>query len=241
MLLDQPIKSAESQRYLALPRHRRRIILSLLKSLKFSDCLDVGSAQHDLLDDIKRNFNINTYACDISEAIVNENKIKMPDSEFRVLDIERETWPNKTFDLVICSEVIEHIVHWEAAVKNLTQMAKHYLLITVPSGKIRKTDLIVGHYRHYQGDELISCLKTNGFKCAELKQHGFPMHSLYKLLINIARPETLYNSFHSKDKYTLVKKGFAHLIYGLFFMDYFFSSGNQLYILAERDDREMEC
>ena len=159
----------------------------------------------------------------------------MPDSEFKTLDIELETWPNKRFDLVICSEVIEHIIHWEMAVKHLTEMSKNYILITVPSGKIRKTDLMVGHYRHYQGKELVSCLESHGFKCILTKRHGFPIHSLYKILINIFRPETLYNLFHGTGKYTRLKRGFAHIIYALFFMDYFFSSGNQLYILAERD------
>ena len=233
MLLEQPLKSAESQRYLALPRHRRKIILNLLKSITFADCLDVGSAQPDLLDDIKQNFNINAYGCDISNEIVHNNKIKMPDAEFRILDIEHETWPNKTFDVVICSEVIEHIINWQAAITHLTLMSKRYLLITVPSGKIRKTDRMVGHYRHYHGEELIACLNNHGFKCIRLRKHGFPVHSLYKIFINILHPEALYNVFHGK-KYTTVTKGFAHLVYLLFFMDYCFSSGNQLYILAER-------
>ena len=233
MLLEQPLKSAESQRYLALPRHRRKIILNLLKSITFADCLDVGSAQPDLLDDIKQNFNINAYGCDISNEIDHNNKIKMPDAEFRILDIEHETWPNKTFDVVICSEVIEHIINWQAAITHLTLMSKRYLLITVPSGKIRKTDRMVGHYRHYHGEELIACLNNHGFKCIKLRKHGFPVHSLYKIFINILQPEALYNAFHGK-KYTPVTKGFAHLVYLLFFMDYCFSSGNQLYILAER-------
>jgi len=233
MLLEQPLKSAESQRYLALPRHRRKIILNLLKSITFADCLDVGSAQPDLLDDIKQNFNINAYGCDISKEIVHNNKIKMPNAAFRILDIEHETWPNKTFDVVICSEVIEHIINWQAAITHLTLMSKRYLLITVPSGKIRKTDRMVGHYRHYHGEELIACLNNHGFKCIKLRKHGFPVHSLYKIFINILQPEALYNAFHGK-KYTPVTKGFAHLVYLLFFMDYCFSSGNQLYILAER-------
>lgn len=237
MTLLQPTKDDESQRYLALPRHRRRIILNLLKSLTFNDCLNAGSAQHYLLDEIKKNFNISAYGCDISKTIIYDNTIKMPNAEFRVLNIEHETWPNKTFDLVIYSEVIEHMIDWETAIKNLTEMSKRYLLMTVPSGKIRKTDRIVGHYRHYQGQELVTCIESHGFKCIQLKRRGFPMHSLYKIMINLLRPEKLYAAFHHEQKYTMLKKGFANIVYGLFFIDYFFSTGNQLYILAERQQR----
>lgn len=232
--LEQPLKDEASQFYLPLPRHRRRIIFNLIKPLKFDNYVDVGCAQGDLIDALAKRFQVKGYGCDISEEVVNASQQKLTQAEFRVLNISEETWPNKQFDLVVCSEVLEHIIKWEDAVKNLTSMTKRYLLITVPGGKLRKTDKMVGHYRHFQGDELIAVLNKNAFTPIKVIRHGFPVHSIYKWLINLLMPEKLYHSFHHKKQYSVFKKMIAHLLYGLFFINYFFTSGSQLYILAER-------
>ncbi len=234
--LEQPLKDEYSQCYLPLPRHRRRIIFNLIKRIKFEDCVDVGCAQSYLLEAIAEKYGVRAHGCDILEEIVVENRKKFPHIEFSVLDIENDKWPYKQFDLVICSEVLEHIIEWRNALENLATMSKRYLLISVPGGKLRKTDTIVGHYRHYQGDELVTALREQGFKPVKMIRHGFPVHSFYKLLINWIMPENLYHSFHHQTQYSIVKKIIAHALYGLFFINYFFSSGNQLYILAERCD-----
>lgn len=232
---ESPIKWDDSQYYLPLPRHRRKIILSMISQLQFADCLDAGCAQHYLLEAITGQTQAKGYGCDLSAQIIAANQARLPHCDFAVVDIEQTTWPQqKQFELVICSEVIEHILNWQSAVKNLTAMSNRFLLITVPSGKLKKTDEIVGHHRHFHGDELIAEIERNGFHCTRVQRHGFPIHSSYKWLINSLQPDKLYRSFHSGKKYSFFKKCFAKILYGLFFVDYLFSSGNQLYILAER-------
>ena len=45
--------------------------------------------------------------------------------ELRVVDLEREAWPDgRTFDVVVCSEVLEHIADWRAALDNVVSMAR---------------------------------------------------------------------------------------------------------------------
>jgi len=228
-----------AHRYSPGPRHRRKIILNMLKELHFSDCIDTGCAQPYLLQEIKRRFQVKGYGCDISTTVIKENKEKAPDCEFKVLDLEKEKWPNdRQFDLVISSEVIEHIADWEAAVKNIASMAKRYLLITVPSGKIRKIDRTVGHYRHYLGNELISHIENQGFRCLRSFHHGFPMHSLYKRLINNFAPDKIYASFQGGGEYTFLQKMFSQIIYITFYLNYLFSKGTQLFVLAERQNNE---
>ena len=229
-----PIKWDDSQFYLPLPRHRRNMIMHLLRSLTFKEVLDAGCAQHYLLDVITKKFRVKGYGCDISNKIIETNRARAPLCEFKQIDLEKETWENKQFDLVISSEVIEHIPDWEAAVKNISLMSKRYLLITVPGGKKRRVDEIVGHYRHFQGDELTTVIEKQGFTCLKIVRHGFPMHSLYKRIINRMAPEQLYMSFHSGKEYSFAKKILAHGLYFAFYLNWLFPLGDQLYILAER-------
>lgn len=229
-----PAKWDDSQRYLPLPRHRRNIILRLLKKLSFKTILDAGCAQHYLLEMITQKFPVKGYGCDLSHQIIAANQQRAPHCEFKQLDLEKSTWGNQQFDVVISSEVIEHIHDWQAAVKNLASMAKHYLLITVPGGRKRRVDEIVGHYRHFQGKELIAAIEAQGFTCERMIRHGFPMHSLYKRIINLIGPDDLYLSFHSGKQYSFFKKLLAHLLYFAFYVNHLFPIGDQLYILAKR-------
>lgn len=229
-----PIKWDDSQFYLPLPRHRRKLILHLLRRLQFKDVLDAGCAQHYLLDVITKQFKVKGYGCDISSKIIEANQIRAPHNEFKQVDLEKETWGNQQFDVVISSEVIEHIRDWESAVEHLAMMSKKYLLITVPGGQKRRVDEIVGHYRHFKGAELKNAIEKQGFTCLRLVRHGFPMHSLYKRMINRMAPEKLYLSFHSGKKYSFTKKLLAHGLYFAFYLNWLFPMGDQLYILAER-------
>lgn len=224
-----------AHRYSPAPRHRRKIILRLLKKLSFSDCLDAGCAQPYLLQEIAKKFNVLGYGCDISTQVVKANKQKMPQCDFQVLDLEKECWPNqKQFDLVISSEVIEHIDDWQSAIRNISAMAKRYVLITVPAGRVRTIDKKVGHFRHFEGNELIATLNTQGFRCLRFLRHGFPMHSLYKRLINCIAPNHVYESFQGGKEYSFLQKLFSQFIYILFYVNYLFSDGDQVIVLAER-------
>ena len=224
-----------SHRYSPAPRHRRKIIMNWLNKIKFSDCLDAGCAQPYLLEEIVHRYHVKGYGCDISTKVIASNRNRLPQCEFLALDMASQPWPEgKQFDLVISSEVVEHIEDWQSAVKNLAQMAKRYLLITVPSGKVRPIDKMLGHYRHFQGDEIVAEIGKHGFKCLNVKKHGFPIHSLYKRLINAITPEKIYESFSGGKEYSFMQKIFSQILYLAFYIDYFFSTGNQLFILAER-------
>ncbi len=54
---------------------------------------------------------------------------------------------------------------------------------------------MVGHSYHFQGPELASELQELGCEIVQLRRWGFPIHSLYKILINKLSPEKLYGSF----------------------------------------------
>lgn len=227
----------DAHRYTPAPRHRRRMMSRIIVDLDFQDCLDAGCAQLYFLQEVVRRHGVVGYGCDISDEVIANNQRLAPDCNFLTLDLSRETWPQgRQFDLVVCSEVLEHIPDWRSALSNLVRMSRRYLLITVPSGKIRTIDRMVGHHYHFQGPELTSELQVLGCEVVHVRKWGFPMHSLYKILINKLSPEKLYESF-SDTRYGFFRRLFSHALYMLFYLNEFSNSGDQLILLARKTHR----
>jgi SAM-dependent methyltransferase len=222
----------DAHRYTPAPRHRRRLILDMLRGLEFADCLDAGCAQPFLLQAIVERFGVAGFGCDIADQVMAQNQEALPGCTFQVVDLMRETWPGgRQFDLVVCSEVLEHLGDWKAAVANLVKMARKELLITVPSGPIRTMDQMVGHLQHFRGPELCAALKEQGCAIQTARYWGFPMHTWYKSLISSVSPAQVYSAF-SGQRYGPGKKLLSHLLYGLFFTNNLFNSGYQLFVHA---------
>jgi len=229
---------ADGHQYQPAPRHRRRLISNILKNLPFDTCLDAGCAQPHLLEILSK-WNKDLYGCDVSHKVITANKEEFKHISFETMDITKETYPgNKTFDLVICSEVIEHLDDWQSAVKNLSVMSKKYLLITVPSGKMNPIDGMLGHIRHFKGDELTREIEKNGFKVILSRYWGFPVHSLYKFAINSVAPDKLYEKF-AMSKFTPFKKIVCNILYYSFYINDLFKRGKQLILLAEKNNEAL--
>jgi hypothetical protein len=227
----------DAHRYTPAPRHRRRLVLDLLRGLDFADCLDAGCAQRFLLEGVVERYRVSGFGCDVSDAVIEANRRARPDCEFEVLDLTRETWPGgRRFDLVVCSEVLEHIPEWQAAAANLVRMARKHLVITVPSGPIRLMDRMVGHHQHFQGPELAAVLEANGCTVRRVFRWGFPFHSLYKTLISRLAPDRLYTAFSGGQRYGPGKRLFSEALYRLFFANDLFRGGNQLLLHATTTD-----
>ncbi len=225
----------DAHRYTPAPRHRRRLVLDMLRHLDFADCLDAGCAQPFLLEEIVQRYQVKGFGCDIADQVIQANQEVLPSCEFRVLDLTRETWPlGRQFDLVLCSEVLEHLPDWKAAVANLVHMTRKHLLITVPSGSIRVMDRLVGHFQHFQGPELCMALQENGWEVEHMRHWGYPVHSLYKILISALSPRQVYNAFSRGKPYGRGKKWLSQMLYLLFFVNDWFYSGYQLFIYARR-------
>jgi hypothetical protein len=234
---DVSLEWKDAHKFSPAPRHRRRIIYSIIRRLEFVSCLDAGCAQPYLLDNLRRQGK-RVYGCDISRKVIEANRRDFPNVEFEVVDISRETYPlDKKFDLVISSEVLEHIADWRQALANLALMSKRYLLITAPSGKVHKIDRLVGHLRHYGFQELRQELERNNFKVVFHKNWGEPFHSLYKHLINALGYKGTYAHFACRS-YGFFEKLFSHFLYFLFYFNDIFPCGAQLFILAQRDNQK---
>jgi SAM-dependent methyltransferase len=227
-------------RYAPASRHRRRIIINLIKGLKWASCIDAGCAQPYLLEELSKLKNCrHLYGCDIAKPVIEKNRKLFGKAKFEVVDLEKKRYPgDKVFDLVISSEVIEHIKNYGKAITNLCKMSAKYVLITVPSGKIFNIDRKVGHYRHFDIETLEKEFNKNGFILRFKRYWGFPFHTLYKNAINEVAPDVVYRNF-AEAAYGPVKKMISNLLYLLFFLDYPFNAGGQLIMLAEKKEKQI--
>ena len=227
--------------YSPAPRHRRRLMNRIIDKLDFNSVIDVGCAQPYLIEEmIKKRPAIRICGCDVAEPVIEQNRKMFPQAGFEVVDIGSGQYPaNETFNLVVCSEVLEHVNDWQKALANLAAMSDRYILITVPCGKVFPIDKMMGHYRHYNGAELIAELERNDCQVLYKRNWGFPIHTLYKYLINSFSPNKIYKSF-SESRYGWSKKVLSNLIYIGFYINDLFRSGGQFIILAKKCNSEKE-
>jgi SAM-dependent methyltransferase len=230
----------DGHRYTPAPRHRRRILLRIMEGLDFQDVLDAGCAQPFLIGEIVSRFAVDAFGCDVSDQVVAENRRAFPGCQFETLDLTSEVWPDsRRFDLVVCSEVLEHLDDWRAALSNLVKMSRKHLLITVPGGPLRTMDRMVGHERHFPGPELVEALEALGCKVERQIRWGWPLHSAYKAAISRVSPSRLYESFSAGKPYGLAQKVVSELLFLLFHLNDLFEGGEQLIVHARPPlDRE---
>jgi SAM-dependent methyltransferase len=86
---------------------------------------------------------------------------------------------DERFDLVCAFEVLEHIEDDAAAVKEWASRlrAGGWLLLSVPAyqGRYGPADELVGHFRRYDPDALVTLLGSCGFGEVEVRHYGFPL------------------------------------------------------------------
>lgn len=101
---------------------RLKTVSKILKKLPSGSILDLGCMDDYLLKRLPRRFNYMGY--DENPLCKNERIIKG-----KIEDIPK----NKKFDVVMATEVLEHVDNPVEAMKNLKKLSKRYILISVPN------------------------------------------------------------------------------------------------------------
>jgi SAM-dependent methyltransferase len=222
----------DAHRYSPAPRHRRRLVIDLARDLGCRDVLDAGCGQPFLLADLRERLGLRCYGCDVSDRVMDDPAWAGVAEELRVVDLEREAWPGgRTFDLVVCSEVLEHIPDWRAALHHVVAMAGEHVLITVPGGRRREMDALVGHHRHFTVAEIADALRAEGCTPVLGRRWGFPVHTLYRWAISRAGAERLYGSFGT-ERYSRTQIALSDALYAAMFANDPFRRGDQVIVLA---------
>jgi len=202
-------------RYSPAPFHRRRLILDALRTVPFRSVLDVGCGNGETLAAVAREHAAELVGVDLSPVVVEQNRARFPALRFFVLDIEAGAL-DRTFDVVICSEVVEHCRDPLRALRHLRAMTGRHLILTVPAGPRFAIDRAMGHHRHFEPRALGQALADSGFAVERMTRWGFPFHSLYKLAIN-ATPERSLRTFAS-GTYGAQQKVIGTALRGLFYL-----------------------
>ena len=224
----------DAHRYSPAPRHRRRLIVSALRGLGVTEVLDAGCGQPFLLAAVRAQLGVPCYGCDVSDAVVEDSAWAGVAEELRVVDLERETWPDgRTFDAVVCSEVLEHIGDWRAALRNVAAMTRRHLLVTVPGGRRRPMDAIVGHHRHFTVADIAGAVRAEGLTPVSARRWGFPLHTLYRWTISRVGAERMYETFGTK-RYSRTQIALSDALYAAFFVNDAFPRGDQIVVVARR-------
>lgn len=220
----------DAHRWSPAPRFRRKIILRLLSRIRFESLMEVGCAQPYLLTEIARRFPGRHLAgADIAASVIEENARRFPAIDFRRLDVQSERL-GRAYDVVICSEVLEHLPDHRAALRNLRLSGLEHLIVTVPGSPLFPIDRHVGHLRHFPGPSLEEALEAEGFRVIESRSWGFPFHTLYKLAINKTDPDAFIRGF-SEGRYGPGKRLLSELVYAVFHLN-LYRLGWQKIVLA---------
>jgi SAM-dependent methyltransferase len=177
--------------------HRRRLVVSLARQAA-SDArrvLDVGCGQGELLQALARALPGATISgADVSEQSIADSRRRNPGFDLFTLDLCDPSFESRhrerigAFDLVVCSEVVEHVGDDARAVQRLRSLLAPggRLIVTVPGGRMSRFDRAIGHHRHYRPAELDRVLRGAGLEVDRVLAWGFPFHSLYRTAVRLA-------------------------------------------------------
>jgi SAM-dependent methyltransferase len=194
-------------------RHRRRLIYDIISQLNPSSICDVGCGNGAMLSLIRARYpGVALYGADLSPEVVKKNLQRYPSMRFEVLNLEEGHFEAQT-DLVICSEVVEHLNDRAPAITNLLKAVKPggHLLLTAPAGKIFETERRWGHTTHPTVDEFQHHAASNDCEIVRLFNWGFPFYLALKCATNI-NPNTAMEAFGSGE-YSWTKRLLCQALY----------------------------
>ncbi|MDA0747449.1 MAG: class I SAM-dependent methyltransferase [bacterium] len=207
-------------------RHTRRLIRNLLNHIPYRSLIDIGCGNGALLRELPLDTTqIHICGVDFSEVAVRLAQQQTP-GQFHCLDIQN-TSLQETFDVGICSEVLEHLDNDEAALSNIRTMCKQ-VIITVPSGPLGPSSAAMGHVRHYTKESLTQKLTQAGFTVCQIRAWGTPFHDPLYAWLRGQAPEGA-----TTGNYGYLRRAMSYTLYLLFFFN-LLDRGHKLIALAER-------
>lgn len=164
---------------------RSRLIRRLVHAVSPARTLDIGCGS-GLITKVLAQASAEVVAVDVSEEAIAVSRDALGAADnvrLAVADVFRsgEGLGDRggTFDLVVMSEVLEHIRDDENALRTVRQLLGHrgWLLLTVPGDPRlwNAEDERAGHFRRYTREELRRKLRKNGFRIVRIVNWGFPV------------------------------------------------------------------
>lgn len=156
---------------------RRNIIFDLIKDYpKNIDILEVGCSGGPLLRFLDKHGFRKLHGIDIDEEAIGICRQKGI-IDIRVADAEKTGFKDQQFDIVIASDVLEHIKDEDKALLEWHRILKPFgkLLIFVPAFKFlwSRHDEVNHHFRRYSRSMLTQILEKTNFKIERISYWNF--------------------------------------------------------------------
>jgi SAM-dependent methyltransferase len=164
------------QRFGPVHRHATEDLIRTVAALDVRTILDVGCGSGDNLESLATQKRYELTGVDVSPEALAIARQRVPGAQLGILNVERDVLPAQ-FDLVISLQVIEHLVDDVAALRNMAKMARHYMLVATMQGRMRRSELAIGHIRNYSEIELRRKLELAGLEIVWVRGWGFPFYS----------------------------------------------------------------
>ncbi len=250
---DKNVKEAKKDRasFSATLKARAKIISGLIRRYNLSGkLLDAGCGTGHILGVVirknKNRFNL-IEGIDFSiEACKNSARLlRINTYNFDLRDI---SGLRNEYNVIICSEVIEHIKEDEKVLSNLYNSLDNNgtLIITVPYLKKNwgKFDKISGHVRRYEKDELETKLRKAGFIIQDSFGWGNFIYSLYfRFFLKQSNPHSTINKDNTRInriKMTVFNLA-SDILTNIFLIDNLFISrkgkGKTLFVVAKKNNK----
>jgi SAM-dependent methyltransferase len=165
-------------------RHTARIIVETTRTLAVRSVLDVGCGNGANLEALQRALGISDVTGVDLSAVALDSARRRVRGEFRTMDLERDGPLDRTFDLVLTSQVIEHVHDDDAFLRKLRAMCGKYVFVGSMQGRMRPSEVHIGHLRNYTRAGLEEKMSLAGFAIEKVIEWGFPFYSpLYRSAI----------------------------------------------------------
>lgn len=182
-----------TQKYYSSNPLVKRIMKNFLQD--FDTCLDIlhpknvlelGCGEGFLSHRIATKFmESNLLATDINtvdKKTREENLKSLKNVKLKTIDATKTKLKDSSFDLVVCSEVLEHIPQWQLALDEIKRVSSKWVLLSVPREPMfRLLNLARGayitsfgnfheHVNHWSSNQFINLLESQGFQIVKVKK-----------------------------------------------------------------------
>ena len=223
---------------MAAPRWRVKTLAKLAARRRPARVVDLGCGDGSLLASLRERWqDAALFGVDFAPAQIESNRRREPTMEWAVADLESDEpilpqWQGG-FDVVIASEIVEHLEHPERLLKHAWNLARPggMLLLSTQSGRVHETEKRVGHRRHFSLSEMDILLREAGWMPVRLWNAGFPFHDWSKAAANLS-PGRALREFGQKP-YGFFQR-FVCFVLRVLFLFNSADRGAQLFALAEK-------
>lgn len=160
-----------------------RVFLNTVKFCQINSVLDVGCGEGFTMKRLKKaKIGKSWEGVEYLDRAIEIGKKLHPDLRIVKGDIYRLPYQGNSFDLVVCTEVLEHLEFPKKALRELVRVSEKYILLSVPNepyfklgnflrGKnLSRWGNDIEHIQHWSSGEFSKFVNIKGVKIIEKKQ-----------------------------------------------------------------------